>query len=536
MYVEPNTNIRILRQAPVDPEYRNTLLFQTDAQQRSYFMGLTKYNLANYTYQRVQKGVCRVGIIAENLYDCNYMMFQNNAFGDKWFYAFIDNVEYINNTTSEIRFTIDVLQTWRHFLDWEFNSVFVEREHSATDIIGENITPESIETGEYVFNDYTNLKISDGSVLSEYAIVVAIVEVVGEGEEQHPVAQGQLYDGIYGGAKLYAYSADETGVQLVNDKIDEYVEAPDSILCMYMCPAILLGSDINSGDPINYGSGGTSNSVHLDGILGSETLDGYLPKNKKLYTYPYNFLHIDNANGEDLALRYEFFNDLKPEAVLYGCITQPIQVVLKPSGYKGLRRFDELGGHQVLQTESLTLQNYPMCSWNVDAWEAWVAQNSIPTMLGLISRGVGIGAMASSKKVPYAGIISGTVGATAGLLSEMYGASIRADISKGNFSCGNANFSRKFHQFYGGRCSITHQVARIIDDYFTKFGYATNLVKTPNLFTRPNWNYIKTSGCTIVGAIPSDDEKKICEIFDNGITCWHNPNTFGDYSQNNSPA
>ena len=50
----------------------------------------------------------------EALYNCNYLAFQNASFGGKWFYAFIDSVEYVNNVTSEVTYTIDVMQTW-HF-------------------------------------------------------------------------------------------------------------------------------------------------------------------------------------------------------------------------------------------------------------------------------------------------------------------------------------------------------------------------------------------------------------------------------------
>ena len=38
------------------------------------------------------------------------MMFQNSAYGDKWFYAFITSVEYVNDVTSNISFEIDVMQ------------------------------------------------------------------------------------------------------------------------------------------------------------------------------------------------------------------------------------------------------------------------------------------------------------------------------------------------------------------------------------------------------------------------------------------
>ena len=77
------------------------------------------------------------------------------------------------------------------------------------------------------------------------------------------------------------------------------------------------------------------------------------------------------------------------------------------------------------------------------------------------------------------------------------------------------------------------EYARIIDDYMTQFGYKVNSLKVPNITGRPNWNYVKTQGCNITGDIPQSDVEEIKALFNRGITIWHNPNTFLDYSQNN---
>ena len=83
------------------------------------------------------------------------------------------------------------------------------------------------------------------------------------------------------------------------------------------------------------------------------------------------------------------------------------------------------------------------------------------------------------------------------------------------------------------RYTIKSQFAQRIDKYFDMYGYLTNTVKTPNLNNRPNWNYIKTIGANILGDILQEDLQTIKQFFDNGITLWHNTNTFLDYSQNN---
>jgi hypothetical protein len=66
------------------------------------------------------------------------------------------------------------------------------------------------------------------------------------------------------------------------------------------------------------------------------------------------------------------------------------------------------------------------------------------------------------------------------------------------------------------------------------FGYKVNEVKIPNTEGRTNWNYVKTIDCNFEGDIPQMYLNKIKEIFNNGITLWHNASTFLDYSQSNT--
>lgn len=517
MYIQPTTNIRLLKDSPLDTTYDHTIYFASATEQYNYFIGLQKYNLTNYTYQRVKRGVARVGIKADNLYDCNYMMFQNTAYGNKWFYAFITSVEFVNNECAEIYFELDVMQTW--FFDYSVDYCFVEREHTETDIIGDHIEPESVATGEYVFNSYAPIL-----SMSDMAVCLAIVDI-DEG------TNGTLYDGIYGSAELWVYNS--TDVTAINEKISSYNKKPDSIISVYMLPKIFIG-DIPSTHKISYGAGALKNNVTLAGISVLDTLNGYKPKNKKLYTYPYNFYHVDNASGSELTLRYEFFPNLTPVVEISGTITQPVVAVLRACGYKGVAGYSELGGYTTLNTESIQLHSYPMCSWNVDAYQAWIAQNSLPIAVGTTAN-IATTAL-NSIWHPLAGynMELNAISKISNTLSQAYQASIAADISKGNLNNGGANVANNKQQFYGGRCSVTAQFARMIDDYFTMFGYAIKRVKVPNRNSRPHWNYVKTVGATVTGSVPADDMRKICSIYDNGITFWKNGSEIGQYNLDNT--
>ena len=517
MYIEPRTNVRILHNVPLENTYDHTLYFADRTSQYNYFANLTKKNCVNYTYQRVNKGRLRIDGKADNYYDCNYMMFQNTSFGDKWFYAFINSVEYINNETTEIEFEIDVIQTW--LFDAHVEECFIERQHSLSDGIGENIVPETLNTGEYVFNTYEPVM-----PMTDMCVCLAIVDVDGE-------SSGTLYDGVYGGAELYVY--DSTDVSGIDDKIQEYVQKPDSIISMYMFPKFLIGS-IPSTHILPYGANGRIFNQQLTAVTKNDTLDGYLPKNAKMYTYPYNFYHVDNASGSDLALRYEFFDNLRPVLQIAGTVTQPVCVTLRPASYKGMTSYSELGGFTTLNTEVIQLNSYPMCSWNVDAYKAWVAQNSLPIALNTISQ-VGQMGIASAYSVdPKASIISGSIGMVANLLGQFYQASIQADISKGNYNNGGVNMAIGKQQFYGGRCSVSYQYAKMIDDFFSMYGYAVKSIGRINTHARPHWNYVKTVGCVLSGSVPSDDTRKIVSIYDRGITFWRNGLEVGNYELDNS--
>lgn len=84
------------------------------------------------------------------------------------------------------------------------------------------------------------------------------------------------------------------------------------------------------------------------------------------------------------------------------------------------------------------------------------------------------------------------------------------------------------------RYSIKHDVAERIDKYFDMYGYTVNNLEAININSRSNWNYIKTQGANLLGDIPQFDLQALKEMFDNGVTFWHDPSKFLDYSQTNS--
>ena len=518
MYIIPDSKIYILRNVPLDTGYEHTIYFATATAQFNYFNSLAKFRETRYSYIRPNEPQIKVGIKSDDLYDCNYIMFQNTSFGNKWFYAYIKSIDYVNNETSLITYELDTMQTW--FFDFTIDQCFVERTHTVTDRIGEHIEPEPVEPGEYVFNSYVNLW-----PFSNLITIIAIVNI-------NQGADVGLIDGITAGCELWAFiPTDKDGI---NSKLQEYIQSPDSIVAMYMVPQQFLDETVSAG--------GTHLSETLQAkkidlpelsrVTTTRKLDGYTPRNCKLYTYPYSFYHVDNGAGSSLILRYEFAKDGYIHLEIDCGITQPVQAILYPVNYKDSD--PPTSDDRTMNAMNLIVSGFPMCSWNVDAYEAWVAQNSMQLATTAIS-GYG-GALVSAFTGNPVGGVGQALNTTINLLNQDYKASIAADQMRGSASAGNINSAAKKNQFYGGRMSITAQYARTIDDFFDRFGYGVKRLMKPILNARPYWTYIKTVGATITGSVPCDDMRKIIKIFDSGVTFWTSGSVVGHYELNNQAA
>lgn len=502
MFIEPSTNIRLLRDVPLDNTYANTIYFETPEAQYTYFVGMTRHHLIGYTYQRVQKGIARIGIKAEDLYNCNYMMFQNSSFGSKWFYAFITSVEYINNTVSEIRFEIDVMQTW-HF-DYELKESYVEREHSLYDVIGENLVPEKLELGEYVISEMTA-----SDKIRDYKIVIAATV-----EEDGYKVSGGHYAGIYSGLYLNVFDGYEEANQWIESLTSK--ARSESIVSVFMMPSAFI-TEI----------GANAKSYTLSKPKKLTKISGYLPNNNKLFTYPYNFLYVSNLAGNSAVFPYEYFSTGDCQFTIAGDFSCNPMVFLYPMNYKGtIANFDEM----------LSMNGFPQCSWNTDSFKAWLAQSGASNLVGVARSGAGALATLAFATTPFgmvAGAVAG-VGAVASSMAQVYEHSIQprqAHGTQGN----SAQVALGVKEFMFLHKQITNEFAQKIDKYFDMYGYATHTVKVPNINSRPRWNYVQTIGCNIVGSLPADDMKKICGIYDKGITFWKRGEYVGDYSEKNPP-
>ena len=511
-YIEPNTDLVLCENVPLDPTYEHTWWFPaTDDGPGIQFSKVNSYSrdslrLNNYSYQRKDIGVIKVERPIADVVRCNYMAYRNASFENKWFYAFIDKVEYVNNKTSAIYFTIDVLMTW--YFDYTFDYCWVERQHAVTDTPGDNLIAENLETGEYIIAD--TIWPEAGTGVWEHSICV-----VATFDKNYNKTAGGMKGRIYSGLSFnYFDNVSELNTWLT---ADQTLQNLDGIVTILMMPNLCRTSKT-----ANFVMG--TMNVIADATTGEE----YTPRNKKLLTYPYSFCYVSNLQGNAAVYPYEYFKDRSAGFRLIGAETPNPGIVLCPINYKGSgNNWDEM----------LSVTGFPQCAANVDSYKAWLAQNAgtiTARTASLATNIVGgaIGTLIGGIGGGLSNVVS-SINDAAQFMGEKYDHSIKPPQAVGGENA-NAIFQANVLGFMGLKKNVTIQMASAIDDYFDKYGYAIHRVTRPNVAARACWTYIKTSGCTINGSVPADDTKIIEKIHDKGVTYWRHYVRFCDYSQTNS--
>lgn len=540
--ITPNTDLYLLK-VPLEIDEVNQLTFNDKTAQYNYFNSLPKLTVDDFTYQR-QDDTVRFGASFDDVITYNYCMYRNNEFSDKWFYAYITDVIWKSPNSTDIKIKTDVWQTWQ--FDLSYKPVFVEREHVNDDTVGLHTVPENLELGEYVNN---NLIINSDYSPSETETNVSWIcfQVSdypdGTGALSPSIGtdvDGKIIGGVYSGLTYLLVLSPTDANELIAcyDRADK----ADAIVSIFHVPLGIISADNLTitnhtdtlGNTITIGMFPSDNyapiNIEADTINKPANLNGYVPKCGKMLTYPYVYFYATNNVGGEAIYHFEDF-DGNPTFNIDGTISQGMSIRAYPTNYKATTG---LGGYNF----GLSGGKLPICAWNSDYYTNWCTQNAINQPLGVFSTlataGFGMlgGLLGGSGLTAASSAVSGFVGVL-NAVDRRYQASLIPDQARGNENCGEINMAEKRFGFTFYSMSIKQEYAKICDDFMYMYGYKVNRVKLPNITGRRNWNFVKTQGCYIDADIPQTDLEEIKQMFNSGVTFWHNPATFADYSQNN---
>ena len=521
--ITPQTELRLLK-CPIESDNRNQITFSNATAQYNYFNGLTHLTVDNFTYQRKDSVIRYPGHI-DTILSYNYVMYQNEVYTNKWFYAFITNMEYINDSMTLITIKTDVYQTWMFDMVWKRS--FIEREHVNDDTLGLHTVPENVELGApKVYSHLTDSYNSSYSIITQSTVDPDLLEDVDKVNLYNDIPT----PGVYCRWDSVTSTNPLTRLATFLNRLDSN-NKKDALVNMFIAPTWILGTAYDKYVQKDT----TTVPSQTMGISRISQLDGYTPKNKKLLTYPYCYIALSNGIGQFNTYRQERWslnNNNEMEVTMRGVITPGCSIRCYPQNYNG---------DGVNADESITLGKFPILGWTSDVYTNWLTQNGVNLGLkgvGAITGIVGGTAMILSGGGAPMGVsmIAGSLGMVTDSVKEVYQHSLVPDAIEGSLNSGDVTSAVKGIRLHCYRMGITQEYAKIIDNYFSMYGYKINTMKVPNITGRTNWNYVKTIGANIEGDIPESDINELKDIFNSGVTLWHNTSTYLDYSQSNNIA
>ena len=518
-----------LCKTPLINDYKNQLTFSNETTQYNYFASTIQKSFSDYYYIKKDNTV-KLNVNIDDIINCNYLFYRNAGFTNKLYYCFITNMEYINENCTAVTFETDVYQTW--LFNINYNKCFIEREHVNNDAVGLHTVPENLETGEYFCNDHAKDATMD-SYASDLCFIMASTSQPLTGEAKDTVAPTSTYNGIYTGLSYYRYDA--------TSAIDSILEIfakngkTDAINGIFMAPKWL--APLSDGVLRDVAQSSSPNSFNIN-LVKQAYLDGYLPRNNKLRCFPYNFLLVSNNIGQNGILHYEKFSGDVATFNVKGVLNPGCSINITPTNYNGSASSDN---------DAIQLGKFPICNFQNDMYTNWLTQNSINVMGQTISSDDiniasntfnAVSGIASNVTTGnYSGSISSTVNGLSSIANSLIQQKQHNMISptvNGQLNSADVNVASGNNTFHFYKMSIKKEYAKIIDDYFSMYGYKVNEVKVPNINGRQNWNYVKTIECNFTGDIPQTDMLIIKQMFNNGTTLWHNPSTMYNYSNSNN--
>lgn len=582
--VPPSGVVDLFSNVPFDPAYNHTVAFASVDVQNEYFNGLSKRSFTDAQYMRHTVGSLKLSCCMADVFRCNYMRFKNANlyFENKWFYAFINSIEYVNNNTCIIYYSIDVMQTW--LFDYTLGQCFIERIHVKDDTPGKYLLDEELPTGDRMQYDQIDGILDCPFDAGDYTNVIFWADAA-VNTNSTPVLSN-LLNGIS------VYERDDP--TQIFAKLAEITAAggADSVVCVIQVPKNFLhgvGPEIFTGD---FYDAKYSTRIEVDLNPFKKGADGkyyaplgtYVPLNNKLFTAPYYGLLCTSSSGASNTFAFEDFSGDNNPAVfnMYTCVSTNPSVSIVPINYRGVA---------IAYEDEVDCNDFPQCCYATDAYKAWLAQNGSSLdaawkatqdslNIGAASRlaslaGTGLAALLGGGG-NYSGLFSSIAGhfgnrranAGVGQFQQLGGATIDAsgiagtagnvvasggslvenytntrnaiiarmqdaqklpDKSRGNAGPG-MNYTRNSVGFIFYRYHIKEEYAKLIDNYFSMYGYKVNEIGVPDIRSRPKWTFVKTGFCYFASSsVPSDAEEQIYSIFNKGITFWRNPGEVGHY-------
>ena len=429
-YITPNSTLQLLYDVPITGGHE--IAFASVTEQNAYFARHVKTTAQGGKYSRIDptNNTIKVPYPADVCRSCNMLRFKNTAYEDKWFYAFIVNVSYVNNVTSRITYIMNEFQTW--FSNVDYDTCTVLREHL------------SIEDWNKAENNPFDTSILEFQTAEDLATGYEIEPVYEQGELDNKSILGHnggwdvFPSNTASGIILQLASIDEqNAANFVTDYCSNFtmVLRPDNTYvesgflpkpspnvknmyphAYYLCFIDTDDTQLGGGNKMTNAQAMAKLNTALQwltinnltqNILGIYYVDSsqfyesvwdrtgefsiakvyphaFDVTNKKLDLFPFQYIRVDNGNGDTKEYKYELFKDIRdggaanPAKFKYLSIFDGVPMVsLLP--YKYRQTNDNVTGNDTYSfnynlnaKERLDNKNIPQLGYSIDAYLAYL--------------------------------------------------------------------------------------------------------------------------------------------------------------------
>jgi len=588
------TNIRLLSGIPFSNDYKHTRWFDSISEQTTYFTNKTPtHTMSSANFQRIEgKNFIAVNKSIDELWNVNYVMFQNAQYNSKWFYAFVTKLEFKQKGTTLVHFQIDVFQTWK--FDMTFKPSFVVREHcklwnsDGSPVI--NTVDEGLSYGtEYDIVHAENF-VPHGDV--QFLVIVAkqkMHDEVNTGEETNPSAsQSKIAPTVNGIPQPLSYyvhpfkkdgskvttniSPEISDIKTVLKGLYTQQDAVNNIVSLYVTDYI--GADANGDDGSitfnvdQFEHAGVAddkaenfNTIYVKDVklydilsvpLGGKYEDYRTVTESKLLMHPYTVLTFDDFKGNRRDFKNEYIAGNNLVLHVRGSLGVSNKVSYTVGYYNNGSELPKNGLTDQVTLEASIINNNPNDVPILNDYLSAYLQgnkNSIQNqkdsiqfngaMNGVGSALSGVGSAINRNPLGVAQAGTDAVQGAGNTVLQLQAIQAKQqDIANVPPAIGKMGSNTAFDYGNGYRGlfimkkQIKPEYQKKLTAFFNMYGYKLNEVKVPNFHTRENWNFVQTQSCMITGNFNNEDLTELKAVFDNGITLWHTDD-IGNYALSN---
>lgn len=546
-------------------DMQNTVHFNSDADRDNWFNTYfdSEHKLVfEYPFNiRRDRAKLRVPGGFEELIGYNYCRFLN-GFDNKYYYAYVTGMNYINDRTTEVTLIIDVIMTYTQGDVIEnLQNVEVERQHLPIGVMQRYMpylrtNDDIVPCGEKYFYDPQNL--GNGVVFNDtmYIIQSAVVlhgDVSKFGDEDAPkmkTSNGSTFDGISTPINLYLCSGDV--ITQWTDKMSDYPWIMQNVKSIIRVPSIFF--DTNQLEEVS------SASIPMWRLKGKkESKDITIPVNIDKESIKTRF---DLETNEEYLLRNEcvevYLTDFRGNTLKFDTskifskndivmssvfgATNEINVYSKhygqtAAGYdkKGYYRDNEMVISQ-FDNVPVMIDNYTLNKAN-SAYQRQYEKSNL--LSGKVNRVFDSGNSLKDRIVAgyqaVTGAMTGNVlNNLAGMFTDEYDyyrkqrsnfkqmAITPPTVTEGTYT--NANL-RKTDDYgiYLRYCSITDDGKNILRRYYGKFGFECQPNESVIYDIKSNKyaNWLQFTGNYVIPNMDRDLFDVLHSLFEGGVRLWH---------------